>query len=162
MTTARRRWFIVTNRCSECRIGTASSKHLMKTFPRNLSPTRTVYSFWNRISNSGLFKRLWQPYGHGPASATPWSRVLHKLVVSQLVKKFTAFYRTRRFITVFTTAWHWSLFWATWIQSTTHSHPVSLRSISVFPSTARYPEWSLPYEDFVQIIKSRRFVFPKL
>jgi len=41
---------------------------------------------------------------------TPWSRVLlEKLTVTQLVKKFSAFYGTRRFITVFTTALHWSV-----------------------------------------------------
>jgi len=34
---------------------------------------------------------------------TPWSRVLlEKLTGSQLVKKFTAFYRTQRFFTAFT------------------------------------------------------------
>jgi hypothetical protein len=41
---------------------------------------------------------------------TPWSRVpLEKLTVSQLVKKFPAFYGTRRFITAFTRARHLSL-----------------------------------------------------
>ena len=35
---------------------------------------------------------------------TPWSRVLEKLTGSQLVKKFSAFYGNRRFITVFTSA----------------------------------------------------------
>jgi len=36
---------------------------------------------------------------------TPWSSaLLGKLTVTQLVKKFPAFYATRRFITVFTTA----------------------------------------------------------
>jgi hypothetical protein len=41
---------------------------------------------------------------------TLWIKVLlYKLIVSQLVKKFAAFYRTRRFITVFITALHWSL-----------------------------------------------------
>jgi hypothetical protein len=30
----------------------------------------------------------------------------------QLLKKFPAFYRNRRFITVFTRAAHWSLSWA--------------------------------------------------
>jgi hypothetical protein len=34
---------------------------------------------------------------------TPWSRVLlEKLLVLQLIKKFTAFYGTRKFITVLT------------------------------------------------------------
>jgi hypothetical protein len=38
---------------------------------------------------------------------TPWSRVLlEKLVVTQIVKKFSAFYGTRRFITVFTRTSH--------------------------------------------------------
>jgi hypothetical protein len=32
-----------------------------------------------------------------------------KLIVASLVKKFPAFYEIRRFITVFTTARHWSL-----------------------------------------------------
>ena len=41
---------------------------------------------------------------------TPCSRVLlEKLTVSQLVKKFSAFYGTRRFITAFTSAHHLSL-----------------------------------------------------
>ena len=36
---------------------------------------------------------------------TPWSRViLEKLIGSKLVKKFPAFYGTRRFITIFTRA----------------------------------------------------------
>jgi hypothetical protein len=54
--------------------------------------------------------------------------LLKKLTVTQLVKKFPAFYGTRRFITMFTTARHWSLSWATRIQST-FSHPIPLRSI---------------------------------
>jgi hypothetical protein len=38
---------------------------------------------------------------------TPWSVVLlEKLTGLQLVKKFTAFYGTRRFITTFTSAYH--------------------------------------------------------
>jgi hypothetical protein len=41
----------------------------------------------------------------------PWNRVLlEKLIPSQLVRKFLAFYGTERFITVFTTAHHWTLF----------------------------------------------------
>jgi len=34
------------------------------------------------------------------------------LVVAQLVKKYPAFYGTRRFSTVFTRAYHWSLPWS--------------------------------------------------
>jgi len=40
---------------------------------------------------------------------TPWSRVLEKLTGLQLVKKFPAFYGTRKFITAFTSARHLSL-----------------------------------------------------
>jgi hypothetical protein len=41
---------------------------------------------------------------------TPWGRVLpEKLTVSQLVRKFPAFYGTGRFITAFTKARHLSL-----------------------------------------------------
>jgi hypothetical protein len=43
---------------------------------------------------------------------TPWSRVLlEKLTGLQLVKKFTAFYGTRKFITALTSARHLSLSW---------------------------------------------------
>jgi len=48
---------------------------------------------------------------------TPWIRVLKKLILIQLVKKFPTFYGVC----------HWSLYWARWIQST-HSHPISLGS----------------------------------
>jgi len=40
-----------------------------------------------------------------------------------LAQKFFAIYRTRRFITVFTTASHWSISWATWIQFTPSQDP---------------------------------------
>jgi len=40
---------------------------------------------------------------------TPWNRVLEKLISSQLLKKFPAFYGTRQFITMFTKACHLSL-----------------------------------------------------
>jgi hypothetical protein len=38
--------------------------------------------------------------------------LLEKLIVTELVKKFPAFYDTCGFITVFTTVRHWSLSWA--------------------------------------------------
>jgi hypothetical protein len=43
---------------------------------------------------------------------TPWRRrILEILIVTQLARKFPAFYGTRRFIAVFTTARHWSSFY---------------------------------------------------
>jgi hypothetical protein len=54
----------------------------------------------------------------------PCSRVLlEKLTVTQLVKKFPAFYETRRFITVLIRTRHWSLPWARWIQFTASPPP---------------------------------------
>jgi hypothetical protein len=47
-----------------------------------------------------------------------------KLTGTQLVKKFTAFYGTRKFITAFTGARHLSLAWARLTQSTP-PHPTS-------------------------------------
>jgi len=46
-----------------------------------------------------------------PYQLSPWSRVvLEKLIVTQLVKKFSTFCGTRRFITVLTRARQLSLF----------------------------------------------------
>jgi hypothetical protein len=68
---------------------------------------------------------------------TPWSRVLlEKLTGLQLVKKFPAFYGTRRFLTALTIARHLSLSWASPIQSS-HPHPTSWRSILTLSSHLR-------------------------
>jgi hypothetical protein len=62
---------------------------------------------------------------------TPWSRVLpEKLTHPKLLKKFLAFYGTRRFFTAFTNARHPYLSWARSIQSMT-PQPISRRSILV-------------------------------
>jgi len=53
----------------------------------------------------------------------PQSRVPEKLIVTELVKKFSTSYGTWRF-TMFTTACHWALSSARWIHST--PHPISL------------------------------------
>ena len=60
---------------------------------------------------------------------TPRSRVLlEKLASLQLVKKFPAFYGTRRFLTALTRARHLSLSWASPIQSS-YPNPTSWRSV---------------------------------
>jgi len=65
---------------------------------------------------------------------TPKSRVLlQKLTSFQPIKKFPAFYGTRRFITTFTCAHHLSLSWATSIQSMP-PHPTSWRAILILSS----------------------------
>jgi len=77
-------------------------------------------------------------------SVTSWNRILEKLTVPQLVKKFHGFYETWRFITVSTKASHWPISWARSIQSTL-SHPTSKRSNLMFPSTSRSSAWPLPF-----------------
>ena len=62
---------------------------------------------------------------------TAWSRVLlEKLTGPHLVKKFPAFYGTRRFVTAFTTARHLSVSRASWIHSIP-LHPTSWRSVLI-------------------------------
>ena len=76
---------------------------------------------------------------------TPWCRVLlKKLTGLQLVKKFPAFYGTRRLITVLTSVCHLSLSWANPIQST-YPHSTSWRYHPniIHLSTPRSPQWSL-------------------
>ena len=67
----------------------------------------------------------------------PWCRVLlEKLTGLQLVKKFPAFYGTRRFITALTSLRHPSLSWASTIQSI-YPHPISWRSILILSTHLR-------------------------
>ena len=78
----------------------------------------------------------WKPtniYNHITLSSsyllTPWCRVLLETLTDlQLVKKFTAFYGTRRYITALTSVRHPSLSCASPIQST-YPHPTSWRSV---------------------------------
>jgi len=62
---------------------------------------------------------------------------------SQLVKKFPAFYRTRRFITAFTSARLLSLSWANSIQYTSHFLNIHLNII--LPSMSGCAKWSLSF-----------------
>jgi hypothetical protein len=82
---------------------------------------------WRGRSNSHLLTGLF----------TPPSRVLlEKLTGSKLVKKFPAFYGTRRFITVLTSARHLSLSSDRYIQSP-QPPPTSWRSILISSSHLR-------------------------
>ena len=72
-----------------------------------------------------------------PYLLTPWCRVLlEKLTGLQLVKKFPAFYGTRRFITALTSVRHLFLSWANPIQST-YPYPTSWRSILILSTHLR-------------------------
>jgi hypothetical protein len=76
---------------------------------------------------SHLYKKTWLINGRYLLH-TPWSRVLlEKLTGFQPLKKFPAFYGTRRFITAFASVCHLSLSWASSIHSMP-PHPTSWRS----------------------------------
>jgi len=68
---------------------------------------------------------------------TPWCRVLlEKLTGLQLVKKFSAFHGTRRFITALTSVRLLSPSWASPIQSI-YPHPTSWRTIQILSTHLR-------------------------
>ena len=88
----------------------------------------------------------------------------------QMVKKFPAFYGTRRYITAVTSARHLSLSWASSVQSTP-PHPNSWRSIrnpftpTILPSTGHnihtlqpawlsyyLQRWRLPYQNHILLV----------
>jgi len=65
---------------------------------------------------------------------TPWSGVLFgRLMVTQPVRKFPAFYGAWGFVAMFTGACYWSPFWVRWIQSIP-SRGLSLMSILILSS----------------------------
>jgi len=80
---------------------------------------------------------------------TTWIIVLcEKLIVTQLVKKFPAFYTTRKFITLFTRARYWSLSWARQIQST-HSQPFHyVFTVKLCRGGKAVEAWNLPLISF--------------
>ena len=78
---------------------------------------------------------------------TPWSRILlEKLAGSELFKKSSTFYGTRRFITAFTSARHLPLFWASSMRFMPLD-PTSWRSILILSSHLRLglPSGLFPY-----------------
>ena len=89
---------------------------------------------------------------------TPWCRVLlEKLNDLQLVKKFSAFHGTRRFITALTTVRHLSVSWASPIQSI-YPHPTSWRSILIL-STHPHTDRTSQKTQFVSIRKASQLIF---
>ena len=85
---------------------------------------------------------------------TPWCRVLlEKLTGLQLVKKFSEFHGTRRFITALTSVHHLSLSWASPIQST------SWRSVLILSTHLRL---GLPMVSFPPVSSPTPYTPPLL
>ena len=118
------------------------------------------------MDKSSIFKYVQQNIKY---LLTPWWRVLlEKLTGLQLVKKFSAFHGTRRFITALTSVRHLSLSWDSPIQSI-YPHPTSWRSILIlsthqrlglpsgllpsgFPTKTLYTPSPLPYAPHVEVL----------
>ena len=98
-----------------------------------VSSSRTEFNRNFHLKGPKLPRRI--HFGH--YLLTPWCIVLlEKLTGLQLVKKFPAFYGTRRFITALKSVRHPSLSWASPIQST-YPHPTSWRSILILSTHLR-------------------------
>ena len=90
---------------------------------------------------------------------TPWCRVLlEKLTGLLLVKKFSAFHGTRRFITALTSVRHLSLSWASPIQSI-YKYPTSRRYILILSTHLRL---GLPSGSFPPVSPPRPYTPPLL
>jgi hypothetical protein len=86
------------------------------------------------LPRTGLWPRGTCVHVGGPGAWVQGGRYVQLvLTVAQLLRKLPAFCGTQRFITVFTRARHWSLFWAWCIQSTLF-HLISLRPFWYYPS----------------------------
>ena len=94
----------------------------IKTILRRLSDICNIFVFISKTKLNSL---------------TPWCRILlEHLTGLQLVKKFPAFYGTRRFTTALKSVRHLSLSWASPIQSI-YPHPTSWRSILILSTHLR-------------------------
>ena len=92
---------------------------------------------WDPFKQIYIKRIFFVPFFVNSYLLTPWCRVLlEKLTGLQLVKKFHAFHRTRKFITALTSVHHLSLSWANPIQSI-YPHPTPWRSILILSTHLR-------------------------
>jgi len=75
----------------------------------------------------------------------PWSTVFEKLIVAQIVKELLAFCGARRLITLLARAYHWSLSWASWMQSTLNTM-YKINFNIILPCMPKSYMWPLPFK----------------
>ena len=117
------------------------SSHTFSPTGQSLRPSSGCFV---RLENYlSLHKSLWRPTSK---LTTSGKVLLEKITGPQLVKKFPAYYGTRRFITTFTRARLLSLFWARSIQSMPpHSTSwISILMLSWFFQVVSFPQVSPP------------------
>jgi hypothetical protein len=126
----------------------AKGNHPASTENRVRTPSYSQVTVLRAQLSSNKATELYRIEVYSLTHSWSWA-LLEKLPTVQPFKKFPAFYRTRRFITMFTRALHWSLSWARSIQSIL-SHPISLRSILILSTHLRLglPSGLLPYAFF--------------
>jgi hypothetical protein len=119
----------------------------------SISKQNAEKNIWSSLRWTGASRRYYLNYATRLALLTPWSRVvLEKLTVTHLLKKFPSFYGTRKSITVFTRARHWSVSWATFKPSShTHIFLCPFLPSNIVPSvfvtrilrkcTQKFPDW---------------------
>jgi len=131
-------------RCSECVHSHICRNGLLRDKVPSVSEHSNIWCL-SRGCFSTVHLLIASPYYSLTDFLTPWSRVLQKLTGSQLVKKFPAFYGTRRFITTFTSARHLSLYLSQINPvhaSTSHFLNINLNIILPFTSGSSFSQVS--------------------
>jgi hypothetical protein len=96
----------------------------------NCLHTYNLFHKYLKKFNNTVIQCNYHSLTHSLTHSWSWA-LLEKPSIVQPLKNFPAFYGTRRFITGFTKALHWSLPWVSSIHSIP-PHPISLRSILIF------------------------------
>ena len=102
------------------------------------SQDETTQGKIRRIEGQALTEKQWNSHGDHVRNVLTYllhgeESFLRSRLVLQLIKKFPAFYGTRKFVTVLTSARQLPLFWVNSIQSPQHL-PTSWRSILILSS----------------------------
>jgi hypothetical protein len=78
---------------------------------------------------------------HRLSSCAKFSALFEKLVVTQMVIKFSPSYGTQRFMVMFTSAHHWTPSWAMWIP---HTLLFNISLYNILSYMLMSPKWSVP------------------